>query len=63
MLREAPVIIRHSLIVGMKNYSTQKDVAKMKDLTTSHDDAKRMKNYLKDKLDWPLPTILTDNSS
>jgi hypothetical protein len=56
-----PTIIRNSIIVGMKNYS--KERGNWKDLSMSHKDATRMKDYLIDKLDWPLPIILTDNSS
>jgi hypothetical protein len=56
-----PAIIRNSIIVGMKNYS--KERGKWKDLSMSQKDATRMKDYLMKELDWPLPIILTDNSS
>ncbi len=63
MISKAPVILRGSLIVGMKNYATQKDLENMKDLDTSHKDVTKIKKYLMDELNWPDPAILTDNCS
>ena len=61
MSSNPPVLLRQSLIVGMRNYQKQK--GGMKELALSHSDAKRMKDYLRGDLEWPLPIILTDNAS
>ena len=42
-----PVLIRRSLIVGMKSYQNIKfEKGSMKDLLMSHSDANRVKDYL-----------------
>ena len=55
-----PVIIRSSVVIGMKNYLILKD-RPLNDLSQSHKDASRLKRYMIDELDWSPPTLLTDN--
>ena len=55
-----PVIIRSSVVVGMRHYAKVK-YNPIKDLSLSHNDATRLKNYLRDELAWCPPTILSDN--
>lgn len=46
------------MIVGIKNYQIlKKDI---KDLGQSHSDAKKLKNFMKDDLDWEPATMFTD---
>jgi hypothetical protein len=60
MMSTNPVIIRSSVVVGMRHYQKAKYTA-IKDLSLSHNDAIRLKRYMMDELDWSSPTILTDN--
>ena len=55
-----PVIIRSSVVVGMRHYQQVK-YNPMKDLSLSHKDTIRLKRYILDELEWMAPSIYTDN--
>ena len=48
------------MVVGMRYYQKLKDTP-MKDLGLSHSDATKLKNFMRDELEWEPSTMFTDN--
>jgi hypothetical protein len=57
-----PVIIRSSVVVGMRHYAKVK-YNPIKDLSLSHKDAIKLKRYMMDEMDWEPSTLLVDNAA